>query len=66
MKGFVPETFWYIFLSLTRLGEGEETVFNWRRGHLFDFEVAVALYERVLEDPRARVTKVIEKNTKKW
>lgn len=62
----MPETFWYIFLSHTRLGEGEETSFNWRRGHLFDMDVAVALYQGVLENPRARVTKVIQKITKKW
>ncbi|KAH9008050.1 DNA topoisomerase, partial [Lactarius deliciosus] len=40
--------------------------FTWRRGHLFNFTVAYAIYEGVLEDNLARVTKVTKKNTKKW
>ena len=69
MKAFRPETFWYIYMSITREsneGEEEETVFTWRRGHLFDFDVAMAIYEHVLESPVARVTEVKTKDTKKW
>jgi DNA topoisomerase-3 len=72
VRDFVPETFWYIFLALNRNGDvpsGErerQTVFNWKRGHIFDFDVALMLYEMVLERPMARVTKVVKKNTKKW
>ena len=67
VKSFVPETFWYIYVALSREGEEEqETPFTWKRGHLFEFEVAVALYEHVLAAPEARVTKVVTKNTKKW
>ena len=70
VKSFVPETFWYIYLALTRTdettGEEEETPFTWRRGHLFEFEAALALYEHVLDNPMARVIKVTNKNTKKW
>jgi DNA topoisomerase III len=69
VKSFVPETFWYIYLALTRIdevsGEETETPFTWRRGHLFDLEPALALYEHVLDNPMARVTKVTNKNTKK-
>ena len=64
-KSFVSEPFWYIYLSLTRNSE-EETVFTWRRGHLFDFAAAVAIYDRVLSNPLAHVTKVTNKSTKKW
>lgn len=68
VKNFVPEPFWYIFLSQTRNAPDgpKETTFNWRRGHLFDEDVAVALYAYVLESPLARVTKVTKKDTKKW
>ncbi|TFY54110.1 hypothetical protein EVJ58_g9055 [Rhodofomes roseus] len=69
VKAFRPETFWYIFLSVSRQnseGEDEETVFTWRRGHLFDFDVAMAIYEHVLDSPVARVTEVKSKDTKKW
>lgn len=70
VKSFVPEPFWYIFLSLSRATSSsstvEETQFHWRRGHLFDFDVALALYQQVLSDPLARVVKVIQKPTKKW
>ena len=70
VKSFVPETFWYIFLSLSRSTSSssapEETQFTWRRGHLFDFDVTLALYQHVLGDPLARVVKVVQKPTKKW
>lgn len=70
VKSFTPETFWYIFLSLSRptssSSAAEETQFNWRRGHIFDWEVAVALYQHVLGDSMARVMSVVQKPTKKW
>lgn len=72
-KAFVPETFWYITLSLTRenvdnAGRREQcqTDFNWKRNRLFDFDVASTIYEMVLEDEFARVTKKTTKPTKKW
>ena len=70
VKAFVPETFWFIHLALSRedpgTNEPSETPFTWRRGHLFDFPVSVAIFEHVLADPTARVNKVTNKNTKKW
>lgn len=65
VKSFVSEPFWYIYLSLIR-NSNEETVFTWRRGHLFDAGVAIAIYDRVLSNPLACVTKVTNKSTKKW
>ncbi|KAH8980237.1 DNA topoisomerase [Lactarius akahatsu] len=68
VQAFKPEKFWYIYLALTHNASGnqDETPFIWRRGHLFNFTVAYAIYEGVLEDNLARVTKVTKKNTKKW
>jgi DNA topoisomerase-3 len=70
VKSFVPELFWYISLSLTRRtsssSAAEETQFSWRRGHLFEWDVAIAIYEHVLGDTLARVVKVVQKPTKKW
>ncbi|KAH9948967.1 DNA topoisomerase [Amylocystis lapponica] len=70
MKAFVPEPFWYIFMSVSRQSSSstdmDETIFSWRRGHLFEFDIALNVYERVLEAPAARVTKVTTKDTKKW
>lgn len=70
LKNFKPEPFWYIFLSLTRPSatdsDGEETVFTWRRGHLFDVNNAMALYDAALAHAMARVSKVTVKDTKKW
>ncbi|KAG8969678.1 DNA topoisomerase [Tulasnella sp. 419] len=68
VKAFVPEPFWYIYLSLKRRmnGENNEVEFSWKRGRLFEFDVAVALYEYVLESPMATVTRVNKKTTKKW
>ena len=74
VRTFEPETFWYIFLSLTRSTESgnaqdkeEETVeFSWKRVRLFDVLPSVAIYEKVLEEPLARVIKKTSKPTKKW
>ena len=69
VKGFVSEPFWKIDLSLSRptsSREVSEVNFIWRRGHLFEFNTAVALYQEVLSNPTARVTKVTNKSTKKW
>lgn len=73
VHAFEPETFWYIYLSLTRpsssgksgKGAEEETEFSWKRNHLFDFYVSLAIYEGVLENPAARVTRKLSKGTKK-
>ena len=70
VKSFVAESFWFIYLSALCRSSAErgETVFTWRRGHLFDFDVAFAIYEAALADLEApaRVSKVTKKNTKKW
>ncbi|KAI0775801.1 DNA topoisomerase [Trametes elegans] len=70
VKNFKPEPFWFIHLSLTRPSSSDEepvdTVFTWRRGHLFDFHAAWGLYEAALTHPLARVAKVTVKDTKKW
>ncbi|KAH9892651.1 prokaryotic type I DNA topoisomerase [Cubamyces lactineus] len=69
VKNFRPEPFWYIHLSLTSQDDdagGEETVFTWKRGNLFNFTAALGLYEAALTHPLARVTKVSAKDTKKW
>lgn len=68
VQSFVPEAFWYIYLSLAHDAReaGQQTEFTWERGRLFEFPVAVALYEWVMDEPTARVTKVTKKNVKKW
>ncbi|KAJ7772745.1 DNA topoisomerase [Mycena maculata] len=69
VKDFVPEPFWYIFLSLSRPTSSQGSIvteFKWRRVHLFDHDVAAVIYEHVMLNPTAVVTKVAEKNTKKW
>ena len=73
VQTFVPEPFWYIYMSLSRPnigGEGdgaeETTVFNWRRGHIFEQVVVDALFDGLVEDPIARVIKKTSKPTKKW
>jgi len=67
---FLPESFWYIQLALSRpndsQGEIEETKFNWKRGHLFDHQAVTNLFAEVQDNPTARVEKVTNKATKKW
>ena len=64
VEAFLPEKFNYIYLSQIR--DDKEVVFNWRRGKLFDFEAAFVLYEMVVDDPEATVTKVMSKVASKW
>ncbi|KAL0956762.1 hypothetical protein HGRIS_002881 [Hohenbuehelia grisea] len=64
VQNFIPETFWYIFLALTR--NEEETRFTWRRGHLFDEAMTTTIHRAVMSDPTARIVKVTKKMTKKW
>ncbi|CAE7101189.1 unnamed protein product [Rhizoctonia solani] len=68
VQAFVPEPFWYIYLSIVSLDaeDEEDTVFLWRRHHIFEFDVALALYEGTVENPMARVASVTKKPTKKW
>lgn len=69
VKSFSPEQFWYIYLTLTsnQPGEGEVTSeFSWKRHRLFELEAVFAIYELVLENPTAVVTRVAKKKTKKW
>lgn len=72
VEAFVPEKFWYIHMSLTRPGssddDGENQVveFTWKRGNLFEYMVALVIYEGVMRNPLARVVKVTRKSTKKW
>jgi len=63
VKSFVPEDFWYIHLSVDR--DDKKVDFNWKRGHLFEHDVIVEIYEEVLESPTARVVKVTKKDVKK-
>ncbi|KAF8799282.1 prokaryotic type I DNA topoisomerase [Phlegmacium glaucopus] len=70
VKLFRPESFWYIYLSLTRQttsSQGqEETKFNWKRHHCFDRFAAINIFSLMMESTLARVTKVTSSNTKKW
>lgn len=72
VREFVPESFWYIYMSLSRpnaggrTNEDETTVFNWRRNHLFEEIVVMALFDKLVQEPIARVTKKTSKPTKKW
>ncbi|KAH7341007.1 DNA topoisomerase [Rhizoctonia solani] len=68
VQAFIPEPFWFIYLSIISpdAEDEEDTAFLWRRHHIFEFDVALALYEGTVENPTARVTKVTKKPTKKW
>ncbi|KAF8610285.1 prokaryotic type I DNA topoisomerase [Ceratobasidium sp. AG-I] len=68
VRAFVPEPFWFIYLAIVPpdAEDGEETSFLWRRHHIFEFDVAFALYEGTVENPIARVASVVKKSTKKW
>lgn len=56
---FTPEPFWYLDLQVEQ--EGICNSFTWKRGHLHDQLITLICYERCLQDPRVRITSVIEK-----
>ena len=71
VQAFTPETFSYIYLSYappgpSNSGVDKEVQFKWKRGHLFDFDIAAVIYEGVIEQPLAKVQSVKKKPTKKW
>lgn len=64
IRAFAPEQFWYISVSLER--DGSIVGFHWKRGHLFDFEIALVLYEQCVEQPLATVRSVRNTPTQRW
>lgn len=64
VNAFVPEPFWYIHVGLNR--EGQTTSFSWRRGRLYDQQIAEAVFTMVEMDPEATVTRWETKPTQKW
>jgi DNA topoisomerase-3 len=71
VQGFVPEPFWYIYVGIEREAEDgsgriEMVDFKWRRNHLFDMEVVLALYGMCAENPMATVASVETKPSSKW
>ncbi|KAK0213155.1 prokaryotic type I DNA topoisomerase [Desarmillaria ectypa] len=71
VQTFSPETFWFIYLTLSQPssspGDAGETQFTWRRGHLFEYDAALIIYEMMITSGSlARVAKVTKKETKKW
>jgi DNA topoisomerase-3 len=70
VQSFSPEPFWYIYLALETpedgTGRSVTTEFTWSRGRLFEFPIALAIYEMVLGSPLTRVISVQKKPTKKW
>lgn len=72
VQSFVPEPFWYIYVAIERPSEDldsrdvEVVEFKWKRNHLFDMEVVVALYEQCVDEPMATVISVETKPTSRW
>lgn len=64
VQAFVPEPFWFIHVGLVR--EDATTSFSWRRGRLYDHDIAEAIYSIVEDDPVATVSKWETKPTQKW
>lgn len=64
-ESFQSEPFW----RLVVLADGEngaEVEFAWERVRLFDFDVCSSLFETILMNPQARVSKVETKPKSKW
>jgi DNA topoisomerase III len=64
VQNFIPEPFWFIFVTLER--EESSVEFRWKRGRLFDWHAAFVLYELCARQPDAVVLSVETKPTSKW
>jgi len=57
IKAHVPERFWYIQVSY-KSADGAGCDFAWDRGHMFDQDAAIILYEACVEESEAVVKQV--------
>jgi DNA topoisomerase-3 len=57
INAHVPEHFWYIHVSY-KAADGTGCEFTWDRGHMFDKDAAIILYEACVEDSKAVVKQV--------
>lgn len=64
VMAFVPESFWYIHVTLER--DDMSVEFKWKRNRLFDWHAAFALYEMCADDPEATITNIAVKPATKW
>ncbi|KAJ3034776.1 DNA topoisomerase 3-alpha [Rhizophlyctis rosea] len=64
VQNFVAEDFWKIDVTIAR--DGITAKFNWARGHLFDQQFALVLYERCMDNPTATVVSIERKPKSKW
>lgn len=64
VAAFVPETFWYIHVTLER--ENVSVEFKWKRNRLFDHHTAFALYEMCADEPEATIQNIAVKPATKW
>ncbi|XP_053212808.1 DNA topoisomerase 3-alpha-like [Panonychus citri] len=64
IKEFVSNAFWYLDVKLKR--DNLTVVFTWDRNRLFDCDACLALYHRILLNPRAKVTSVESRRKTHW
>jgi len=64
IKSFVPSPFWFIDVKHEK--DGIPVNFKWDRVRVFDDEVCLSLFNRVLEDPLAKVVSLTSKQKSNW
>jgi len=64
VQAFIPEPFWHIHVGLVR--EDSTTGFTWRRGRLYDQQVAQVIFSMCEAQPIATVLSQQTKPTQKW
>lgn len=64
VQAFVAEAFWRIHVGLAR--DDSVTEFSWRRGRLYDQDVATAIFSMCEAEPEASVLSQQTKPTQKW
>lgn len=61
---FRPQLFW--LLNVSHKKDGINVAFNWDRHRLFEESACLAFYSKIMECPKARVTKVQGKQKFNW
>lgn len=63
-ENFIAEPFWRIVINHEQ--DKQNVEFNWERVKLFDYQICLAFYNRLISEPTARVIDVTNKPKSKW
>lgn len=64
-ENFIREPFWKIFVEHQTEG-GQCCEFTWERNRLFEHQACLMIYEKVMDEPMAKIVEIKSKSKSKW